>query len=138
MTDTISIPQPDWPYYKTEYDAGRMSQGAIAKQLGISQSAVSRRFTRMDREAVDGSPDSEPGEPDELPTRIETVHSGSPDGSPTTALQPMEYRGELGSPGGLPDIARQTDLDNLKTRVEVLETFIARLHQPAAYLGFQA
>ena len=32
------------------------------------------------------------------------------------------------------DIARQTDLDNLKTRVEILETFIARLHQPSTYL----
>ena len=50
-----------------------------------------------------------------------------------TTLQRVDYIGEPGAPG-LPDIARQTDLDNLKTRVEVLETFIAKLHQPVAYL----
>jgi hypothetical protein len=132
LTET-SIPQRDWPFYKSEYDTGRMSQGAIAKELSITQSAVSKHFKQMDREAAKGSPDSEPGEPDEAPLPIEAVHSGSP-GSPTTALQPMEYHGEPGSPAGSLDIARQTDLDNLKMRVEVLETFIARLHQPAAYL----
>jgi hypothetical protein len=95
---------------------------------------VSRHFKRMDRAAVNGSPESEPGAPDELPTPLETVHHSSPEGSPTTALQPMEYMGEPGSPTGSLDIARQTDLDNLKTRVEILETFIARLHQPSTYL----
>jgi hypothetical protein len=133
LTDT-SIPQRDWPYYKSEYDAGRMSQGAIAKELSITQSAVSKRFKAMDKAAANGSPDSGPGAPNELPTPLETVHPSSPEGSPTAALQPMEYMGEPGSPTGSLDIARQTDLDNLKTRVEILETFIARLHQPSTYL----
>ena len=133
MTDA-SIPQKDWPYYKAEYAAKRMSQGAIAKELDITQGAVSRRFKKMDKADGDGSPQSEPGAPNGHTQAIETVHSGSPSGSPTTALQRVEYTGEPSGEPGLPDIASQTDLDNLKTRVEVLETFIARLHQPAAYL----
>ncbi len=50
-----NIPQKDWPYYKAEYDARRMSQGAIAKALDITQGAVSKRFKRMDKAAVNGN-----------------------------------------------------------------------------------
>jgi hypothetical protein len=103
----------------------------VAELLDSNYAAVYRAYQTA---TVSGSPQSEPGAPDEALQPIEAVHSGAPDGSPTTALQPMEYMGEPGSPTGSLDIARQTDLDNLKTRVEVLETFIARLHQPAAYL----
>ena len=130
-----NIPQKDWSYYKAEYKAGRLSQGAIAKELDITQSAVSKQFKRMDKAADGGAPPSEPGAPDKETQAIETVHSGLPSGEPTTALQRLDYIGEPDGSPGLPDIARQTDLDNLKTRVEVLETFIAKLHQPGAYLS---
>ncbi len=59
----------------------------------------------------------------------EVTGHGSPQSEPTTTLQRVEYLGEPDGSPGLPDIARQSDLDHLKTRVDVLEAFIATLQQ---------
>jgi hypothetical protein len=52
--------------------------------------------------------------PDDAIQRIETVHAGSPDGAPTTAV---------------PDIARPNDVGELKARVSVSEAGIATRQQ---------
>jgi hypothetical protein len=107
-----------------------LSQREIGEHFGIKQAAVSRRLTaRKHAGFTNGEPVSEP----ETSPAIQTVHPSSPEGSPTTALQRVEYRGEPGLPTGLPDIARQSDLDEIKTRVSVLEAFIATLQQQPPY-----
>jgi hypothetical protein len=96
LTDT-SITQTDWPYYKAEYDAGRMSQGAIAKQLGITQGAVSRRFKAMASATVNGNlPALRPAHPD-APERI----------------------------SALPVHSDASGLDDIKSRLATLEAFMA-------------
>ena len=111
-------------------DDGR-SQGEVSRLTGVPQPTISRW---VKEQRLHGLPQSEPGAPDEHPQAVESVHSGAPHGSPITTLQRVDYLGEPSGAPGLPDIARQTDLDDLKTRVEVLETFLAKLHQPSTYL----
>jgi hypothetical protein len=50
------------------------------------------------------------------------------------ALQRIEYGGEPGLPNGLPTIAMQSEVDNLKTRVGVLEAFFATIQRQPAFL----
>jgi hypothetical protein len=75
-----------------------------------------------------GEPSEPPGEPDERPQPPAMVHPSEPNSEPSTALQRVELMGEPGEPG-LPDIARQSDLDALKARVDMLEAFITILQQ---------
>jgi AcrR family transcriptional regulator len=93
------ISQTDWPYYKAEYDAHRMSQGAIAKQLGITQGAVSRRFKAMDKATVNGNLPAVPSAHSDAPERISAL--------------PAHYNA--------------SELDNLRGRVATLEAFMAAI-----------
>jgi hypothetical protein len=58
-----------------------------------------------------------------LPAVSPTVYPSHPEHTQVTPVSPDI------SPGGVPDIARQRDVDDLKRRVEVLEAFIATLQQ---------
>jgi hypothetical protein len=103
------------------------SQGQVSKLTGVPQPTISR-WVKAQR--FHSEPSAPTGEPDTGPQPAATVHSSEPSGEPRTAMQCVELMGEPGEP----DIARQTDLDNVKARVEALEVFIARLDQPATYL----
>lgn len=105
---SMSISQTDWPYYKREYDAGRMSQGVIAKHLSITQQAVSRRFKAMDNAAVNGAEDTSLRSAD-LPSL--------PDTSPPTVQ-------------GYALDSAETWADH-ETRLQVLESFVASLQAQA-------
>jgi len=133
LTVKSSIPHPDkWSEFYQFVDANpERSPRDIGEPCGLKQAAVSRRWIASKLAQFT------PGEPESAPNdaiqRIETVHSGSPDGAPTTALQRVDYRGAPSGAPGLPDIARPSDLDELKTRVSVIEAFIATLQQQPTY-----
>jgi hypothetical protein len=110
-------------------DAGK-TEGEVQRLTGVPQPTQSRWLKQR---RIKGEPSEPPGEPDEAPQPIATVHPSEPPGEPITALQRVELLGEPGEPG-LPDIARQSDLDDLKTRAEVLEAFIASLRQQPTML----
>jgi hypothetical protein len=77
-----------------------MSQGAIAKQLGITQGAVSRRFKAMDKATVNGN----------LPALPAPAHSDAPE---RISALPVHYDA--------------SDVDNLRGRVATLEAFMAAI-----------
>jgi hypothetical protein len=116
---TSSIPHPDqWSAWYQFVDANpERSPRDMSEHCGLKQAPVSRRWTTHTLAPVThGEPESAP---DDAIQRIETVHSGSPDGSPTTAV---------------PDLARPRALGELKARVSIMEALLAPLHQQRTYL----
>jgi hypothetical protein len=115
---TSSIPHLDqWSAWYPFVDANpERSPRDMGEPCGLTHAAVSRRLTaRTLAPLTHGAPERAP---DDAIQRIETVHSGSPDGSPATAL---------------PDIARPRDLGELKARVSIIEALLAPLYQQLTY-----
>ena len=82
---TSSLPRPDqWSAWYSFVDTNpERSPRDMGEPFGLTHAAVSRRLTaRTLAPCPHGAPERAP---DDAIQRIETVHSGAPDGAPATA-----------------------------------------------------